>query len=358
MGIYLNRGGKIWTYGDDVLDLSRSLPVGTYTVGFTDLEGYFLEKSNSFSVSDKIYGKVSRQAERILNTFNDRPNNTGVLLMGEKGSGKTMLAKVISQLAAVNGISTIIINTQYHGDAFNSFMQSINEPVILIFDEFEKVYESEAQESILTLMDGVFPSKKMFILTVNDRYKVNTHMTNRPGRLFYCIEYRGLETNFIEEYCNDNLKNKEYTPQICRLTMLFESFNFDMLKALVEEMNRYNESPREALEMLNAKPTEDGRTKHTAQVFVNGVLIKEDRMYPKFIRGNPLAIDAVEFYIEESDDNKKDSFNVLVQQKHITKVDADSGIFTFTTNDGNNTINVVLTRDEQKYPEYNWMNAF
>ncbi len=34
-------------------------------------------------------------------------------------------------------------------------------------------------------------------------------------------------------------------------------FNFDMLKALVEEMNRYNETPTDALAMLNAKPEFD-----------------------------------------------------------------------------------------------------
>jgi hypothetical protein len=40
-----------------------------------------------------------------------------------------------------------------------------------------------------------------------------------------------------------------------------------MLKALVEEMNRYNESPRDAMRMLNAKPEFDSGSTYTVRIF-------------------------------------------------------------------------------------------
>jgi hypothetical protein len=44
---------------------------------------------------------------------------------------------------------------------------------------------------------------------VNDKFKVNQHMRNRPGRIFYMIEYKGLDKQFIREYCQDRLDAKE-----------------------------------------------------------------------------------------------------------------------------------------------------
>ena len=59
----------------------------------------------------------------------------------EKGSGKTLLAQHTSILAAKeHGIPTIVVNKPWFGDNFNSFIQSISQPLIIFFDEFEKVH--------------------------------------------------------------------------------------------------------------------------------------------------------------------------------------------------------------------------
>jgi hypothetical protein len=36
---------------------------------------------------------------------------------------------------------------------------------------------------------------------------------------------------------------------------VFSAFNFDLLKGMVEEMNRYNETPAQVLKFLNARPS-------------------------------------------------------------------------------------------------------
>ncbi len=59
-----------------------------------------------------------------------------------------------------------------------------------------------------------------------------------------------------------------------------------MLKALVEEMNRYNETPTEALEMLNAKPEYDEGAKYEIKLVDAGKEIKA--VFPDVWRGNPL----------------------------------------------------------------------
>lgn len=366
MSFYLKKGHTFWPTPEGAIDLRNTLPVGTYTVR-ASMEGFYLEESNDFRLEGKVYGKSTRQADRILSTFADRPNATGVLLNGEKGSGKTMLAKIISNKAAGMGISTLIINSSYHGDAFNSFMMSISEPCVVIFDEFEKVYDDKEQEAILTLLDGVFPSKKLFILTVNDKYKVNSHMRNRPGRVFYMIEYKGLDAEFIQEYCEDRLNNKSYIPQVCRLTMLFDSFNFDMLKALVEEMNRYDESPNQAMEMLNAKPYDAGVTRHNVEVYMGmqGEKLKDDMVHPTAIRGNPIAHEELSFYItvptkDEDGEDDSEQIELEVTQQMLKKIDPDAGKFTYVLNEGMpNQAVLVITRESYttKTP-YSWLDAF
>ena len=122
-----------------------------------------METIESFTIDYKIYGDVYKSVDRIYNTFTDRDSSTGVLLVGEKGSGKTLLSKLLIIKAAEQQLPCIIINSPWTGDKFNQLIQNIQQPCVVLFDEFEKVYEEKDQNSILTLLDGVYPSKIVFI---------------------------------------------------------------------------------------------------------------------------------------------------------------------------------------------------
>lgn len=239
------RNGNMFRVADDkAVEVHEKLPVGNYIVKQDPFENFFLQEVDTYTQVRKLYGNTQRFADRIMSTFLDRAASTGVLLNGEKGSGKTLLAKTLSIEAAKQGIPTITINNAWTGDDFSKLIQDIEQPAILLFDEFEKVYDEKSQEYILTLLDGVFPTKKLFVLTCNDKWRINQHMRNRPGRLFYMLDFYGLDADFIREYCNDNLQAKEHIEKIVSIASLFDQFNFDMLKAMVEEMNRYDEIGR------------------------------------------------------------------------------------------------------------------
>ena len=347
---FIKNGNAFTVASDESMDVRDMLPPGNYTVKEMPMGGpLYLEHIDDFNRPSKVYGDCLKNTDRVIRTFMDRPNATGVMLTGEKGSGKTLLTKNIAIELAAQGVPTIVINAPWHGDKFNSFIQTIEQPCAILFDEFEKVYDRDQQEAILTLLDGVFPTKKLFLLTCNDKYRVDYHMRNRPGRVYYMMEFKGLDVNFIREYCEDNLKNKEYIDKVCNITTLFGQFNFDMLKALVEEMNRYNETPQEALRMLNAKPEFDGGAKYQVEIIHNGKHID----YSDEFEGNPLRPDGVELGFDtDPDDDKADYIYKTFNANALVTVDAASGKFVFE----DKGTRVIMTRVKEK--SYNYYGAF
>lgn len=360
------------------------LPAATYTVGLHPMtQQFMLNLVDNMEVRHKIYGKSDEWCDRIFNTFMDRPSTTGVLLDGEKGSGKTLLTKLLSIKCRENGIPTIIINSPFTGDAFNSFIQGIEQPALILFDEFEKNYrEHKTQEELLTLLDGVFPTKKLFVLTSNDEYRVNNHLINRPGRIFYFLEYKGLDMDFVVEYCNDNLNDVSHTEEIVKVASLFEKFNFDLLKALVEEVNRYGERPLLAMELLNAKPASNNSQDFTVKVAVNGVAIPEI-CHDNVIRVNALGAGrnnnrvGVRFAYDESENNTKydvlnkvkqqiedqigttiigESYYLPVKGMNLVSVNGITGTYHYKHEQDGLTFEYILT----KKPEvtYRWQDAF
>ena len=349
MSYFIRNGNTFRVASEEAIDLHKELPVGNYTIKADQFGNLFLEMVDAFQPIKKLYGDTCRNADRIIRTFNDRSASTGVMLNGEKGSGKTLLAKTLSIEAAKQGIPTIIINQPWTGDNFNKFLQDIQQPCVILFDEFEKVYDSDDQEAALTLLDGVFPQKKLFVITCNDKWRVNEHMRNRPGRIYYMLDFTGLTVEFIEEYCVDNLNNKEHIEKICEITSLFEQFNFDMLKALVEEMNRYGESPQEALKMLNAKPEYNNGGKFDIKLIVNGKEMGERHSVDKAWRGNPLTGVIHIEWDPEPDNDESEWITSVFTPGNIKKVDAQEGRFTYA-NDRNDVL--VLTRQKETYYNY------
>lgn len=249
----LKNGDKYIIYRGSNIRTYDQLPKGIYRTQ-TDMFGnIFLIAADDFSLPEKIYGHVQMRAQRIINTYEERQGSTGVLLSGEKGAGKTMLAKYISMEALEKGYSTIICG----GDAvlsgaFISFMESLVEPAIIMMDEFEKMFEdTESQNHLLSLFDGVSEGKKLYILTANDPQKINDYFKARPGRLFYNFRYNKLDKEVIEEVLTDNEVPQEFATALIEYVDACETFNFDSLMAIVEEHKRYQLTFDETIEGLN-----------------------------------------------------------------------------------------------------------
>lgn len=260
--ILSHNGNEFQVLSDTALHITDKLEPKTYVLKFDPVKhnGFYLELSEPFICPEKIYGNLISYKDRVLHSFTNRDSNTGVLLSGYKGNGKSLLAKLISNDAHKLGIATIIVNKSY-GDAnadIGEFLKKVSHPAVIIFDEFEKIFDKDDQIYLLSILDGLLSTKMLFILTCNDLSRINDHFKNRPGRILYNFDFNSVSDDTIKSYCQDNL-NKDFniqteTEMIFNIARFLTAFNFDQLKAIVAEMNMYNECAKTSVKYLNVKP--------------------------------------------------------------------------------------------------------
>ena len=316
-----------------------------YVLHFNDMTNtLFLKEIAPFEIPVKVYGNVESKSKRILNTFESRNSNTGVLLSGEKGNGKTMLAKKVAIDALNSKYPVIIINRPFDGEKLAEFFQAIGSPFIALLDEFEKVFDDEnnRQNSMLTLLDGVFKNKILFLFTCNDSRRINTFMINRPGRIFYHFEFNTLENSIIEDYCKDKLDPCFNIPEeisnIKKFSKLISGFSFDQLQAIVEEMNRYKEDTTEAIKNLNIKPEFCSWDTYTLEIY-KGKKKLEASMYS--INGIPISQKEISFEYKEEKAKNNYSWNpVSIQSSNLVSFNPDRNEFIYKYED----LKIVFTK--------------
>ncbi len=130
-----------------------------------------------------------------------------------------------------------------------------------------------------------------------------------------------------------------------------------MLKALVEDMNRYGESPQEAMEMLNAKPEYDndnGGGKFKVDLVVDKKPVKESNLYDKFWKSNPLShrVITVEYELDEDGDND-DYRTAEFEPTDLRNINGDTGEFLYINSRGDQ---LKLTRERAQ--SYDYWKAF
>merc|ERR1739836_10279 len=118
--------------------------------------------------------------------------------------------------------------------------------------------------------------------TSNSKDKVGEYLMNRPGRLF---DFLGINWELINAYLEENLKDKTHIKSVLAIAVLMSEPNFDMIKALVEEMNRYEESPFESLQFLNIRPQFNDKLNFKTTVVDPEGKSSTDIMW----RGNPMT---------------------------------------------------------------------
>jgi hypothetical protein len=226
----------------------EKLPVGNYLLNYNDMSGYFLTLSKSFKVPEKLYGNPRKFTNRVLKTYNHLTKNMGVLLSGEKGSGKSVDMKII---ACDSNLPVICVSSAYSGTAFIDFLGKLNFKCVFLFDEFEKTYSDDSQkDSLLTVLDGILEANHLFILTSNSS-NIGCYFDNRPSRIRYHRKYGNLDKAVVNEIISDRLIHTKRTEKVVEFVERLGKITIDGLVSLIDEVNIHDEDPDEFEELFN-----------------------------------------------------------------------------------------------------------
>lgn len=237
--------------GTDALT-SKILPPGLYRYEF-DINGWWLEHTGScFEFPYKIYGNHDHILERVKTAWSALEGNLGLLLNGIKGTGKTVSAQLIANWAIQNGIPVLVVNRAI---PLVNVLEHIDQPVVVVFDEFEKTHEKkEEQHALLTALDGMARSrhKRMYVFTTNNK-TVDDNFIDRPSRIRYCWDFRRLEDEVVEAILDDLLMPdvQHLRPDILTYLASRRVLSIDVVKTVLNEVNLFKEAPSAFADTMN-----------------------------------------------------------------------------------------------------------
>ena len=271
----VNAGSRYQIYGEDVKTYKR-LPLMSFEICFNKMAGFYLSSRSDLAINEeKIYGNHEVKVNKVLNSFKHSDRNLGVILSGQKGIGKSLFARILSHQAIEDGYPVLLANTYMPGIA--DFISSIEQEVVVIFDEFEKNFASNVeehvgpspQEEMLSLFDGLDNGKKLFVITCNEVDRLNTYLLNRPGRFHYHFKITYPTEEEIVEYLTDKV-DKKYANGIKDIVNFSRTVNmtYDYLRAIAFELNQ-GYGVAETLDDLNISQTSNVRFNITITT-VNG----------------------------------------------------------------------------------------
>lgn len=184
----------------------------------------YFEEDGLLSLPAKVYTTKSDDVFiKRVNTYFQKTSklSTGVMLSGIKGTGKTVMAKVI---AKNSNLPIIVVDEDYPTGRINDFFRKFETPVAIIFDEVDKHWDTE---DLLGWLDGVQTNaKKLVLFTCNNEDKVNDYLKDRCSRIRYI---RHFEANDNARFLREILRDKGIAEDKIEDTYAFIVNNFGLL---------------------------------------------------------------------------------------------------------------------------------
>lgn len=177
------------------------IELGEKGITFNFVEYYFKETTQLFG------SRIKERISNILESWAEDGNSVNALAIGDKGSGKTLMAKTIfNSLIKSEGMAVFRV-TKALPPAVLEHIVSVVPDCGFFFDEFDSIYvhirgeEEYADETLLSFFSDNRENRSLSILTANEANLVSKYMMDRPGR----IKYRCYFGKLTAEEANDAL---------------------------------------------------------------------------------------------------------------------------------------------------------
>ena len=170
-----------------------------------------LQESGKLPLPSKVYctQRDERFIDKVINSYNMSESGfTGVMLAGLKGSGKTVMAKMI---ANKSGLPIVNIDKNIRPHILRNIVEMLGDTsVCFLFDELDKVLADYDDSFLLQVLDGSdTKGKHMILFTCNDDSEISEYLTDRCSRIRYWREFEEMSPSLIMEVLNDKLDDKK-----------------------------------------------------------------------------------------------------------------------------------------------------
>ncbi len=226
---------------------------GFYQINKTKEDDHFIELEGPMKkIPDNIYGKTGDRVLRYWKKYIKISNTLSILLVGDKGSGKSLEADLLCNVAIEKGKMAVLAVTGFEVTEQTIQFLEHYDNVVLYFDEFSKHVRYQTQDLLLSLLTNT-NKNYLVVMTENDINTISNYIRSRPGRAWYRKVFDKLELDIIEDYLKQYPKvTTKFKEELLDKYKTAMTFSFDHLKALVDEHLDYpEETIDEMLELLN-----------------------------------------------------------------------------------------------------------
>lgn len=250
---------------------------GVYDLKWDRFEGRAIFTENGkLNLPDKVYELKEDITfkTRVLNNFNKNDKSVGIMLAGTKGTGKTMLAKVI---AKESNLPIIIVDSQYPANRLVTFFKQFTTPVCIIFDEIEKNFDTS---SMLDFLDGVEKTtKKLILMTCNNLNRVSEYLQDRCSRVRYIRKYTPTDNlTFLPMLIEDKqIKNAKEVEEFIKTK--FKLPSIDNINAFLNEIKELEDedlSLNDIIKYMNINLNDSSTPDITPDIDSISIAIDED----------------------------------------------------------------------------------
>lgn len=216
---------------------------GEYTLNYVSFK---------FKEPEKLYGKLPKYINFYWNAFVRRKFNSGVILTGQAGAGKSEMAKILSNLCVEkNAMKVILLSNIQFNQKLITYLDLMDN-VVFFFDEFGKSFNTSQQDKMLTMLSNTLGMNRIVIITENHKNRISPFILNRPGRITYALHFGKLDVETITEYCEEFKVLSDFYDDLLDAYRGLVTFTIDHLKAIVEEhISNRDMKLKELLELLN-----------------------------------------------------------------------------------------------------------
>lgn len=248
MAKYMASAGIVRVSSDAAVAVSDKLRPAVYTVTESENQGIFLTERPPLPSPAEVFGRRTLQrVDKVLNTYGLRKNTpTGVLLSGVKGSGKSMLVRLIANKALSMGYPVLLLDVTILNSDIVKFINSIDTPCVVVLEELDKLRLGsdkapvECTIACLQLLDGTGASAAhLFLATANDTLFLYDKLLARPGRIYYHFQFGEVPEDVCRAYLEAKFSDAAVRDAVYEAMLQVPELTFDIMSAFVEEVLRY-----------------------------------------------------------------------------------------------------------------------